>query len=279
MSSIVGTRPPFLDTEIDPRALRIPAPLESAVQHLKDGNRQAARVITATLLADRPNYIEAWMLAARLCDNRAQALYCVSRVLALDPGHAWALRQLERMGGAGPSAVPSSSTAPSSSAAQSAPPARPGVSLHVPVSWLLVGGAALLVIGTLIIVAALVLGPRLFSQRSAGPADQPALPQPTSTPESAAGRPGKLPGDQALSTTGHYYPGRMISGIPAPLARGGNPSAPLRAPRGWGVRAKEQAPGQRPEAADHLTPSDALPGVSLPSPLGEGGRQAAPAGG
>jgi endonuclease YncB( thermonuclease family) len=70
--------------------------IEHAVELAKSGDRNAAQLLVIEILKSNPNYVEAWLLAAKLADDPEQRDHALQQVLTLQPDNAWAAQQLHQ---------------------------------------------------------------------------------------------------------------------------------------------------------------------------------------
>lgn len=71
--------------------------IEQALKLTKEGNREAALQLVIAILKTDPNYLEAWLLAASLTDDRKQQAHALRQVLTLRPDDSWAAEQLHKL--------------------------------------------------------------------------------------------------------------------------------------------------------------------------------------
>jgi hypothetical protein len=75
-----------------------PSPVESklrqAAAFIDAGQKKDARLLLRDVLADDENNIKAWELLFRTSYNTQEGIFCLGRILRLDPNHAWAGQQL-----------------------------------------------------------------------------------------------------------------------------------------------------------------------------------------
>src|SRR5687767_283246 len=76
------------------RKAQAEALVEKAAGLMNAGLKREARQILARALTYDNRNIQAWVLLAKVVDNREEKIDCLKRVLSLDPAHAWARRRL-----------------------------------------------------------------------------------------------------------------------------------------------------------------------------------------
>ncbi|HSM55619.1 MAG TPA: hypothetical protein VK879_05625 [Candidatus Sulfomarinibacteraceae bacterium] len=76
--------------------------LQEALLAVKAGEEERARVLLAELLREDPDNVPAWTLLSKLADSDVQKAAFLRKVLALEPGHAYAQQELSRMGALSP---------------------------------------------------------------------------------------------------------------------------------------------------------------------------------
>ena len=90
--------------------------IQVAYEAAKKGDRPFARqILQDIVMSDRqsPDMESAWYLYARIAENREEAIYCLQKVLELNPGNERARRELEQLQGrqtSAPAAAAKSST-------------------------------------------------------------------------------------------------------------------------------------------------------------------------
>lgn len=93
--------------------------LQEALLAVKAGEEERARIILAELLREDADNVPAWILLSKLSTSDVQKAAFLRKVLALEPGHAYAQEELSRMGALSP---------PQAQPAQEVAAAEPGVS-------------------------------------------------------------------------------------------------------------------------------------------------------
>lgn len=68
--------------------------VERARIYYQQGDRVTARKMLATIVKSEPNNIQAWLLLAASLDDQKQGIYCVQRVLEIEPNNQNALKML-----------------------------------------------------------------------------------------------------------------------------------------------------------------------------------------
>jgi ABC-type dipeptide/oligopeptide/nickel transport system permease subunit/sugar lactone lactonase YvrE len=72
-------------------------PLEQAKEAIQRGDRARARRVLVATLERQPKNARAWRLLARCVENESEAIFCLERVVKLDPGDGQARRALLRL--------------------------------------------------------------------------------------------------------------------------------------------------------------------------------------
>lgn len=134
--------------------------LTLAVKALHRGDRVRARQLVHQALTEDPRNVRAWTWACELAATWEERVYCLERILEVDPAHEPARRYLARLEGQAAEGGALTSMAPPSSPADNLPPkgrARQGVLnlLLSPFSWLLGTSPTTLL---LVVVALAVVG-------------------------------------------------------------------------------------------------------------------------
>ncbi|MBN1450911.1 MAG: hypothetical protein JW963_07845 [Anaerolineales bacterium] len=70
--------------------------LRAAYETARAGDRPRARQIVKEILKVEPNNDAAWYLYARIAENRQRSIYCLEKVLEINPSHVRASQDLER---------------------------------------------------------------------------------------------------------------------------------------------------------------------------------------
>lgn len=81
--------------------------LQQAFAAIKSGHEDQARVLLAQMLKDDPEYVPGWVLLSKLAPNNLQKAAFLEKILILDPNHAYARQEMEKLG-AGVAAAPES---------------------------------------------------------------------------------------------------------------------------------------------------------------------------
>lgn len=81
--------------------------LQQAFAAIKSGHEDQARVLLAQMLKDDPEYVPGWVLLSKLAPNNLQKAAFLEKILTLDPNHAYARQEIEKLG-AGVAAAPES---------------------------------------------------------------------------------------------------------------------------------------------------------------------------
>ena len=71
--------------------------LQTAYETAKAGNRPRARQLVKEVLEVEPNNDAAWYLYAKIAGDRQKSIYCLEKVLEINPSHARASQDLERL--------------------------------------------------------------------------------------------------------------------------------------------------------------------------------------
>lgn len=76
--------------------------LLEALEAVKQGNEEEARVLLAEFLRDDPDNVPAWVLMSKLATSQGQKIAFLRKILSLDPEHTYAREQLAASGAAQP---------------------------------------------------------------------------------------------------------------------------------------------------------------------------------
>lgn len=71
--------------------------LQTAYEIAKAGDRSTARQLVKEVLEFEPTNDSAWYLYAKIAGDRQKSIYCLERVLEINPSHARARQDLERL--------------------------------------------------------------------------------------------------------------------------------------------------------------------------------------
>ena len=69
--------------------------IQQAIHLAKSGQREAARTLIASFIKENPESASAWYLLAPLVENPEQKIYCLEKVLEIEPGNPLAEKRLE----------------------------------------------------------------------------------------------------------------------------------------------------------------------------------------
>lgn len=86
--------------------------LREALEAVKEGNEEEARVILAEFLRDDPDNVPAWVLMSKLATSQGQKVAFLRKILSLDPEHTYAREQLAASGAAQPQIAQPDAEAP-----------------------------------------------------------------------------------------------------------------------------------------------------------------------
>lgn len=130
--------------------------LRSAYETAKAGNRPKARQLVKEALEVEPNNDAAWYLYARIAGDRQKSIYCLEKVLEINPSHERARQDLERF------TQSSHENNPRSNAESKTPKEKRSTRL-TPWIWIIVAGFASVVgfgcLGYIFLAGALTPGP------------------------------------------------------------------------------------------------------------------------
>ncbi|MEW5868395.1 MAG: YIP1 family protein [Chloroflexota bacterium] len=90
--------------------------LAEAIAHLKAGRKSQAQSILGRLVQQEPSLADGWLWLAACFDDREKQVYCLKKVLSLDPGHEKAQRALAKLHGT-PAPTPTHANAPRATSA------------------------------------------------------------------------------------------------------------------------------------------------------------------
>lgn len=86
--------------------------LAEAIAHLKAGRKTQAQSILGRLVQQEPSLVDGWLWLSACFDERDKQMYCLKKVLALDPGHEQARRALAKLQGVSAAAPTPANAAP-----------------------------------------------------------------------------------------------------------------------------------------------------------------------
>ncbi len=75
----------------------IESALEQAASATLQGNKARAQEILAEIIRQSPQNEVAWLFLAEVVERKEHAIYCLERVLKLNPSHKQAQRRLEEL--------------------------------------------------------------------------------------------------------------------------------------------------------------------------------------
>ncbi|MBN2388770.1 MAG: hypothetical protein JXB85_17270, partial [Anaerolineales bacterium] len=96
--------------------------LRQASSAIKAGQKEQARRLLYPIIKNNPNNTAAWELLTGVCYNKDEEVYCLNRILTLQPGHAGARQRLESLRQAAPPAQRTASPSPQPIKAAGIPP-------------------------------------------------------------------------------------------------------------------------------------------------------------
>jgi hypothetical protein len=71
--------------------------LHQAAEFVRTGKKKEARLLIREVLAEDTNHLAAWELLFQASYNASEQIFCVERILTIQPKHSWAKQQLERL--------------------------------------------------------------------------------------------------------------------------------------------------------------------------------------
>lgn len=74
--------------------------LAEAIEHGRAGRKSQAQVILAQLIKEDPRFADAWLWMAACFDDPQKQIYCLNKVLEINPQHPRARQALEKLGAA-----------------------------------------------------------------------------------------------------------------------------------------------------------------------------------
>lgn len=86
--------------------------LREALEAVKQGDEEKARVLLAEFLRDEPDNVPAWVLMSKLATSQGQKAAFLRKILSLDPQHTYAREQLAASGAAQPQIAQPEAEAP-----------------------------------------------------------------------------------------------------------------------------------------------------------------------
>lgn len=86
--------------------------LREALEAVKQGNEEKARILLAEFLRDEPDNVPAWVLMSKLATSQGQKVAFLRKILSLDPEHTYAREQLAASGAAQPQIAQPEAEAP-----------------------------------------------------------------------------------------------------------------------------------------------------------------------
>lgn len=84
----------------------------AAIAYLKSGNKAEAKALLIKVVKEEPKNARVWYLLSQAVDNKEQAIYCIEKVLEIDPLNEQAIRRLNTLKGVVPTPEPPPASAP-----------------------------------------------------------------------------------------------------------------------------------------------------------------------
>ena len=71
--------------------------IRQAVGFIRAGQKEQARLVLREILLNDSNNLTVWELLSRATNNQAELVYCLNHILSIQPGHAWARKELDKV--------------------------------------------------------------------------------------------------------------------------------------------------------------------------------------
>ena len=73
--------------------------IQESITEYKSGNKNTAKRLLASVVKKEPDNARAWYLLSQAVDKKEQAIYCLSRVLKINPDNSQAKNRLRKLEG------------------------------------------------------------------------------------------------------------------------------------------------------------------------------------